>query len=499
MSMMLLVAGAGLAADVGSSVGHVLQAILAPVLVFGLVIFVHEFGHFLAAKAVGVYAPRFSIGFGPAIFRRRRGETEYVLAWLPLGGYVRMASRHDAEAAFLEGGNEEQNARGEGDEGFDPNAMIPFGPKPVPEDRWFESKPLWARIVIMLAGVTMNALLAVVVATMLALHYGVYVYPASVVGAVRAPASMPQLSRLRAGDSILAVNGHSVHDWDQFADQLFESSRTVELTTQRGKVVIPLPSDSAVVTVAQALVPYLPPVIDTVFPDDRAMQGGLRQGDSIVSVGGRAVHSWAEVVAQVSRAPEHALSFVVARGAALETLTVTPKSVTEADSLAGTSEVVGKIGAGAKNPIRRVSMSLPAAIAWGYQRTKTDAGAVFTILHQIGSGQRSVRELGGPIAITRQAVSAARSGFDDLMRLIVLLSINVAVLNLLPIPILDGGQILINVLESAKGSPFSMRTREYILRFGLLAIALLFAIVMYNDTRAGFASLFGWIQRLFGA
>jgi regulator of sigma E protease len=110
-----------------------------------------------------------------------------------------------------------------------------------------------------------------------------------------------------------------------------------------------------------------------------------------------------------------------------------------------------------------------------------------------------MKELGGPIAITRVAVSQARKGWDDLFALIALLSINVAVLNLLPIPILDGGQILINVLESAKGSPFSMRTREYILRFGLFAIALLFAIVMYNDTRAGFAKLFGWIGRLFGA
>ena len=149
-------------------------AILAPILVFGLVIFVHELGHFIAAKAVGVYAPRFSIGFGPALFRRRRGETEYVLAALPLGGYVRMASRHDAETAFLEGGNEEQNARTVNDPGYDPNAMIPFGPKPVPENRWFESKPLWARIVIMIAGVVMNVVLAVVVAIGLVFHNGQY-------------------------------------------------------------------------------------------------------------------------------------------------------------------------------------------------------------------------------------------------------------------------------------------------------------------------------------
>src|SRR5262252_263910 len=144
-------------------------AILAPLLVFGLVIFVHEFGHFLAAKATGVYAPRFSIGFGPPIFKARWGETEYVLAWLPLGGYVRMASRNDAETAFLEGGSEEATARQATDPGFDPNAMIPFGPKPVPENRWFESKSLLDRIVIMTAGVVMNILLAIAVNTWLSL------------------------------------------------------------------------------------------------------------------------------------------------------------------------------------------------------------------------------------------------------------------------------------------------------------------------------------------
>src|SRR5258708_25946769 len=113
-----------------------LLAILSPVVVFGIVIFVHELGHFLAAKAARVYAPRFSIGFGPKLLSRRFGETEYALRLLPLGGYVRMASRHDEAAAVLEGGSEEQSKLSESEPGYDPEAMIPFGPKPVPADRW---------------------------------------------------------------------------------------------------------------------------------------------------------------------------------------------------------------------------------------------------------------------------------------------------------------------------------------------------------------------------
>jgi regulator of sigma E protease len=475
-------------------------AILAPILVFGLVIFVHELGHFIAAKAVGVYAPRFSIGFGPALFRKRRGETEYILAVLPLGGYVRMASRHDAETAFLEGGNEEQNARGSSDPDYDPNAMIPFGPKPVPEDRWFESKPLWARIVIMIAGVVMNVVLAIVVAIGLVYHYGQYDYPGTTIGGVEAPASAPQLAQLETGDSVRTVNGVTVKSWSEMRKQILASTGDVVLATQRGEVKIPVGDGKASPEdVVDGLIYYLPPVIDTVFAGDRAAQAGFQHGDSIVNVAGHPVRSWTDMVEEVGKSAEKPITFVVRRGPSTDTLVVTPKSATVQNPVTGKEETVGRIGAGAKDPTIRVPVEFGNAVSAGFRLTASNAGAVFKILKQIGTGATSVRELGGPIAITRASVSAARSGLDELFSLIALLSINVAVLNLLPIPILDGGQILINILESAKGSPFSLKTRDYILRFGLVAIALLFAIVMYNDTRAGFAKLFGWLGRVFGA
>src|SRR5947209_6288076 len=235
------------------------MAFLAPIFVFGLVIFVHEFGHFLAAKAVGVYAPRFSIGFGPSIFKFRRGETEYILAWLPLGGYVRMASRHDAETAFLEGGSEEQGARSDHDADFDPNAMIPFGPKPVPEHRWFESKPLWARIFIMIAGVVMNTLLAIVVATALVARQGRDIVPTTVVGSVRAPKNAPALAQLKSGDTIRAVNGTPVATWNDVQRRISESSDAVALTTQRSRVRVPLgqPDGPTVDGVIDAITVYV--------------------------------------------------------------------------------------------------------------------------------------------------------------------------------------------------------------------------------------------------
>ncbi|MEP6492981.1 MAG: RIP metalloprotease RseP [bacterium] len=474
-------------------------AILSPILVFGLVIFVHELGHFLAAKAVGVYAPRFSIGFGPAIIRFRRGETEYVLACLPLGGYVRMASRHDAEAAFLEGGSEETSAKKEDDPGYDANAMIPFGPKPVPEDRWFESKPLVARIAIMIAGIVMNILLALVVATILAFHFGQFVIPTTVVGGVRAASSIPELAQLRVGDTIRAVNGVPVKTWDDVSKHVLASDGVVAFTTQHGDVRVPLRGGTTPDSVNYRLIPYLPPVIDSIFLGDRADVAGLKRGDSIVTAAGQPARSWTDMVDQIGASPNRPVTMIVRRGAATDTIVVTPKPVQEVDELTGLQRTVGKIGAGARNPTRKESLSLVAAIGAGGRITWNGAGQVFKVLHQIGSGEASVRQLGGPIAIARASVDAAKGGVDQLFGLIALLSINVAVLNLLPIPILDGGQILINILESAKGSPFSMRTKEYILRFGLIAIALLFVIVMYNDTRAGFVKLFGWVGSLFGA
>jgi regulator of sigma E protease len=476
-------------------------AILSPILVFGLVIFVHELGHFLAAKATGVYAPRFSIGFGPAIFRFRKGETEYVLAWLPLGGYVRMASRHDAETAFLEGGSEEASTRQATDKGYDPNAMIPFGPKPVPENRWFESKPLWARIVIMIAGVVMNAVLAIVVGAGLGAKYGesiVYqalVIPTTVVGVVHTD-SVPALSQLHVGDTIRAVNGKRVRNWNDVTNRILESGPTVQFATNHGDVTVPVGTSGAGM-IAGSISYRMAPVIDTTFPGDPAAAAGVLRGDSITSVAGHAVATWSEVVDQVTKSPGQPVAMAVVRDGRSEILTVVPKAVSDTDA-AGKVTTVGRIGAGTRNPAQLGAGSIGAALSIGVRLTTQNAGAVFKILHDIGVGQVSVKQLGGPIAITRASVAAARNGVADLFYLIALLSINVAVLNLLPIPILDGGQILINVLESAKGSPFSMRTREYILRFGLLAIALLFAIVMYNDTRAGFAKLFGWVGRLFG-
>jgi regulator of sigma E protease len=379
---------------------------LAPLVVFGLVIFVHELGHFLAAKAMGVYAPRFSIGFGPALWRRRRGETEYVIAALPLGGYVRMASRDDEATAFLEGGTEEGGAAKTADDpDWDPEAMMPFGPRPVPEHRWFESKSLLARLFILIAGVSMNAVLAIVMST-----------------------------------SVFAVWGRA----------------------------------------------YVPAVVDSVVPNQPAQAAGVLRGDSIAAIDGVPITRWSEVIERVSAAADRDIEMEVVRDGSLRTLTLRPAATDFTDPFTGQRSVVGRVGLAPVDRQVREPMPLGASFAEGWNGTWRMAGSIVVIVRGLFTGDVPTSTLGGPVAIARVSVEAARGGVENLMLLIAFLSINIAVLNLLPVPIFDGGQILINVLEAAKGSPFSVRTREIILRVGLLAIVMLFVLVMFNDLRALF-------------
>ena len=394
-------------------------AFIAPLFVFGLVVFVHELGHFVAAKLTGVYAPRFSIGFGPALLKKRVGETEYVLAALPLGGYVRMASREDEAVAFLEGGAEHPagtvpttggNAAGRATDDhtgdphrgrdWDPNAMAPFGPRPVPQERWFESKPLPARLFILLAGVTMNVLLTYVIL---------------------------------AGETVV-----------------------------RGR-------------------PLVPAVIDSVIAGEPAARAGLQKRDSVVAVNDTAVRAWGDLASRVAASSGRPVRVRVLRGGALRDLAIAPAAIRAPDPMTGAPRTTLRIGAFARASELREHLPFGRALAVAGEETWTLATSVVRMLRALAGGEVAVSNLGGPIMIARTSVQAAKLGFEALLGLVALLSVNIAVLNLLPIPVLDGGQVVINVLEAIKGRAFSARARERILRVGLAAVALLFVTVMWND------------------
>jgi regulator of sigma E protease len=461
-------------------------AFLAPLVVFGVVVFVHEFGHFLAAKSVGVYTPRFSIGFGPALWRRRRGETEYVVAVFPLGGYVRMASRHDEATAFLEGGSEEAEKKAADDPDFDPDAMIPFGPKPVPEHRWFESKPLWARLYILVAGVTMNFALGFLIAIGLAMHFGKPVIPTLEVGSVRPINGQPLLAAIRAGDVVARINGERVRSWNDAVSRIARSTDSVRIETNRASVIVPLGRAGAPTSedVALAIDYALPPVVGDLVAGEPGIKAGLLAGDTVLSIDGQPIASWSQMVVIVSRGAGRPIALQVGRKGGRQALSITPRAQAGVDPVTGERAEVGKIGAYPLDISVREPVSVLEAVAIGGRATWFMGTSIVGTVRDLVTRKVSVDQLGGPIAITRASVQAARSGIENLLYLIALLSVNVAVLNLLPIPILDGGQILINVLESTRGTPFSLRTKEYILRGGLMFILALFVLVMFNDARA---------------
>ncbi len=391
---------------------------LAPLIVFGLVVFVHELGHFVAAKLTGVYAPVFSFGWGPRLWGVRRGETDYRVSWLPLGGFVAMATRDSESASAIEGNTSfdeghnpttevQGHQRGLNPIPFDPEAMRPFGPKPVPPARWIESKSLIAKVFVLSAGVMMNVVLAVVVSV-----GSIYTY---------------------------------------------------------GR-------------------PYLPAVADSVVAGFAAERGGLQKGDSIVAIDGRAVERWPEVVDIIASSPGQPLAFsVVRRTGETATLTITPEAAADSDAVTGAPIQIGRIGIVRPARVEREDVGLFTAVQDGWGATMQMSKDVFKVVGGLFSGQVSVKQLGGPIQIARVSFQAAKSGVETLLYLLAFLSINIAILNMLPIPMLDGGQILLRIIESVKGSEFSTRTQEYIMRAGVLAILMLFVLVMFNDIKSLFS------------
>jgi regulator of sigma E protease len=232
-------------------------------------------------------------------------------------------------------------------------------------------------------------------------------------------------------------------------------------------------------------------VIGDVLPNSPASRAGLRARDSVVSIGGQPLYRWSELQERVGASAGASLPFEVMRDGQRVSLVLRPESTVVKDPVTKVSRTVGKIGAVGADVTAREPMSFGQSVTTGVQQTWTTATKIVDVVKGLLTGGVSPRQLGGPIAITRASVAAAQSGLESLFMLIALLSVNVAILNLLPIPILDGGQILLNVAEAAKGSPFSSRTREYILRFGLVAILLIFALSTFNDVKD---SLTRWLS-----
>jgi regulator of sigma E protease len=245
------------------------------------------------------------------------------------------------------------------------------------------------------------------------------------------------------------------------------------------------PGQLAAGDLVTAIEPKIPPVIGEVISGSRAAKAGLQGGDSIAAIGGAPIGDWSDLLERVSASAGVDQRFEVVRAGKRLTFTIRPESTSVKDAVTKQPQMVGRIGVGPANPPTvRESMPLGRSLSVAVVQTWRTGGLIVDIVRKLFTREVALNQLGGPIAITRASVEAAKNGLEDLLRLIAMLSVNVAVLNLLPIPILDGGQIVLNIAEVAKGAPFSIRTREYILRVGLVLILMIFVLSTFNDLKA---------------
>ena len=446
-----------------------LLTLAAVVVVLGPLIFVHELGHFIAAKLVGIQVLRFSIGFGRPLVKARWGETEYCIAVLPLGGYVKMAGMEEQEgvAGDIEGGR--------------PTEV-------VDPARAFDRKSVGARLVVLLAGVSMNVVFAWLIYSAIGATIGSRELGTTQVDSV-AVAGLPRgagaLAELRFGDRIVRVNGDSVRSWDGFVDRILGSHGEIALGVagRPTPLVIRLESDrpSTREALVGAVVPLQPPRIGLVEPGLPASRSGLRPGDEIVRANGDTIRSWNALLQVIWHNPDRQVALDVRRGDSVVHVAVTPKRQIETDSTSPRPKVYGQIGAGVDYPIVHVPQTASRAVVLGVRETWTAFGQVLGTLKGLVLGQLSVREVGGPILVAQISGQVARLGIEQLLRFIAFFSVNLALLNVLPVPLLDGGQVVFVLAEAVRRRPLPLNVRMRLQQVGFVLLVCLMALALGND------------------
>jgi regulator of sigma E protease len=446
-----------------------LTTILATLVVLGVLILVHELGHFWAAKAVDIEVPRFSIGFGPRVIGFRRGETEFVISALPLGGYVKMAGMEEME--HIEGADADAAARQPGQH----------------RPRDFESKPLWARTLVIAAGVIMNLLFAVIVFATIALAYGVPTVPEPVIGGIAEellPPGAEDLADVPYGARVTRVGNYDVADFNDLRLS-FLRSRPGPLTIefeQLAPIDIQLPAvDSLRAQLIGAFEPVLavPPVIGHVEPGGPGEAGGLRAGDRVVRVDGRDVATWQQLVAGIERSPGRAVRVEVTRNGAPVALELVPEVRTLDDG-----REYGRIQVGVAPSLGgmpREQRGVIAAVGHGVGETWQMMTLVVDFLGGLFTGRQSPRDVGGPLLIGELSGQFARAGLEAFLTFMAIFSVNLAILNLLPIPVLDGGHLVFLAIEGVRGRPLSVDQRMRLTQVGLVMIIGIMVWALSND------------------
>ncbi len=435
-----------------------MNLILGVALVLGLMIMIHEWGHFIVARLFGVRVDVFSIGFGPRLFGWKRGATDYRVSALPFGGYVRMAGQDLSEA--------------------DSNDVAPTG---APDE--LMSKPRWQRALISFAGPAVNLIFPLLLLTALFVAVGLpyssfYDLPVQVVALPTDKAG--QAGTLQVGDKLVSINDVRKPTWEQAQKAIKQAAPgdnlrlEVENAGNNRSVELAMTSGTTLDRIFGY--PPLPPVLDEVAPGTPAERAGLKEGDRLLAVNGQKIDYWGQFVERVRGSKGQSIKLELERKGQLVHADVTPQA-----GVAESGETIYQVGVAVLDPTsyRRVSFSdgVRDAFVMTGERTQETIGVVGKLF----SGRVSVRQLQGAVGISRAAGEAVRKGPLAVISLMVLISVNLGILNLLPIPILDGGNILLLTLEGIRRRDFSMAFKERFVQVGFVFLLVLFAYVMYND------------------
>lgn len=452
-------------------------SILAFLFVLSVVVFFHELGHFLVARWCGVTVTTFSIGFGRelASFTDRHG-TRWRIAAIPLGGYVKFLD--DANAASQ------------------PTAATPADLPPGS----FHGKPVWQRSLVVAAGPAANFIVAALIYSALNITYGVSRITPQIDEVV---AGMPaEKAGLKAGDLITEIDGWGIESFEDVARIVTASSgRTLEIVAERDgrSFTVPVtPSireqrDELGVTLKLGDIGVrrlLQARVGAVVPDSPAAKAGFEAGDVITSIDGKRISSFDDVIAAVGPAAGRTLAFAVERGGAERTLSVVPESI-ETKNSDGKTTTRGRIGVAPDRP-EPVAVSVVEAVRLGIRETYSNIVQTIVGISDIIAQRQSADQVGGPILMAEVTARVVEYGWEPLLRWTALISANIGLLNLLPIPVLDGGHLVFYAIEAIRRRPLSQRVQEIGFQIGIALVLMLVVFVNLNDLlRLGKRWLFG--------